>query len=379
MGQNLLLLLSATLLSIGLGEGLLRLVYEDLPIESWARAGFCKDADDLRIMRPNASVTQLGEWGGVRLVANDRGYRDGAWEEKLDSFRVLVLGDSFGFGWGVPEDSTIVSRIGALEGVDAFNLSIPGDGPVRMYHRYLRHVNAIDPALVVVLNYTNDFFDTEGQAARLTEIRRRPPTPAEGPERCREEYARSARDQLDRLYLYRLANRIRAQGGISFSSEERGRAALREGFADDAGLFADSTAVGRAMALYGEILGEIAAERRVLVVSIPSAYRIDPAWKQRIRDVYPGLAEADLDVVDRGLDAVTRDAGIPFLPLRESLARVAAAGPSPYFTGDGHLNPVGQTAAGEVVAARVREIAREPAPPAALESGKESAEHVEAG
>lgn len=379
MGKNLLLLLSATLVSLALGEGLLRLVYEDLPIESWGRAGFCKDADDLRIMRPDASVMQLGEWGGVRLVANDRGYRDGAWEAKRDPVRVLVLGDSFGFGWGVPADSTIASRVGALEGVDVFNLSIPGDGPVRMYHRYLRHVDAIDPALVVVLNYTNDFFDAGGQAARLAELRRRPPTPGTGPERCREEYAPTSRDRLDGLYLYRLANRIRAQGGISFSSEERRRAALREGFADDAGLFADGAGVDRAMALYREVLAGIAAERRVLVVSIPSAYRIDSGWKERIREVYPALVEADLDAVDRGLEGLTRELGIPFLPLHETLERVAAEGRSPYFTGDGHLNPLGQTVAGEAVAARVRELAREPAPPASTNPAKEAAEHVEAG
>ncbi len=376
MGKNLLLLLGATVVSLVLGEVLLRVVYQDLPVESWARAGFCKDADDLRIMRPGASVMQLGEWGGVRHVANDRGYRDGPWEEKRDPYRVLILGDSFGFGWGVPADSTIVSRIAALEGVDAFNLSIPGDGIVRMYHRYLRHAPAVDPDLVVILNYTNDFFNAANQAGRLEDLGEEPPTESAGAERCGREYEPHARDQLDRLYLYRLANRLRAQGGISFSSEERRRAAMREGFGDDAGLFAEPGGIERAMALYREVLVEIAGQRPVLVVSIPPAYRIDPAWRERVGDVYPELAAADHDAVDRALADLCRELEIPFLPLVEPLEALAAEGGNVYFPGDGHLSPPGQMRAGEAVAARVSAMAADPS--ALAESRKESVDHVEA-
>ena len=43
----------------------------------------------------------------------------------------------------------------------------------------------------------------------------------------------------------------------------------------------------------GESTSLLAAERRVLVVSIPSAYRIDSAWRERVREIYPALVEAD--------------------------------------------------------------------------------------
>lgn len=373
MGRNLLLLLAATALALLLGEGLLRLVYRDLPVESWARSGFCKDADDLRIMRPGGTVVQLGEWGGVTHAANDRGYRDASWDAKRGPQRVLILGDSFGFGWGVPADSTIVSRIDAIEGVDAYNLSIPGDGPVRMYHRYLRHRAAIDPDLVVVLAYVNDLHGPAAQAERLAGLRRTRPTPATGPERCRRLYEANARDYRDRSYLYRLANQVRTQGGISFSSAERQRAALRVGFAADAKMMTVPGEIEQGVAIFREILAEIARDQPVVLASVPPAYRIDGAWRKRVAGVYPDLAGADLEGLDRALAGAAAELGIPFVPLADTLETIAAAGRSPYFVGDGHLNPFGQIAAGRQLAAHVAEILRPAAPPRTESEEEESA------
>ena len=76
---------------------------------------------------------------------------------------VLVLGDSFGWGWGVEADEVFSARINSgNDGLNLYNLSAPGYGTDQEYLsliRFLSHNNESDYAGVLLLFYFNDMED----------------------------------------------------------------------------------------------------------------------------------------------------------------------------------------------------------------------------
>lgn len=100
---------------------------------------------------------------GVTVTTNELGLRDRPLERKGErEFRILVLGDSVTFGWGVAEEETFVRRLEkklALEvggtvrtvnaGVGSYNTVIEGAF-------FKKYVDVINPDVVILLYTPND-------------------------------------------------------------------------------------------------------------------------------------------------------------------------------------------------------------------------------
>lgn len=87
---------------------------------------------DYDTLRPNLQAVL---YTGVPVSTNAFGYRCPRMrlDREVPGFRVAILGDSWGFGWGLPDERTIVGGLEALlrkeypaENVEVFNFSVPG-------------------------------------------------------------------------------------------------------------------------------------------------------------------------------------------------------------------------------------------------------------
>lgn len=361
MRANLLLLVASSVAALLLAEVVTRLVARELPVETWGRETFCTNPEGLRIMRPGVRARQFGGEFDVRVSANSTGYRDEEWSDPDGSFRVLVLGDSFGWGWGVPADSMIVEGIESMPGVRAYNLSMPGDDLVSMYHRYATHVDEIDPHLVVILSYVNDFVEIERQRNRLARFEE-----SEDPKssaRCASLSERGIRGWLDESHLYRLVNRFRLQRGIRILPEAHRRGLRREWYASEKRLLSDAGMRRSAFAFYGELLARIARDREVLVASVPPAYRFGGTLQEQLLEAVEGWERVDPEVWERELESLSEATGVAYVNLADALEDEARKR-SLYFERDGHMNATAQARAGRYLAREIGRIAdlTDPAP-----------------
>jgi hypothetical protein len=97
---------------------------------------------------------------GVRVRTNERGLRGPAVEEKSrERYRVLSLGDSLAFGWGVEEEEIYARRLERLEGAFPIEVINAGTGSytsVQEANFLLTEGLALRPDLVIVLFVHND-------------------------------------------------------------------------------------------------------------------------------------------------------------------------------------------------------------------------------
>jgi lysophospholipase L1-like esterase len=142
-----------------------------------------------------------GRYQGVTISTNQLGLRERDLEQKRDGeLRILLLGDSITFGWGVAAEETfgrrlesiLLSRLGRM--VRTVNAGVGGFNTVQEYALLENNVDAIDPDLVVLvyvhndIDYTQRSFDPDSQTSLHGTT---PP--------------KMARILLEKSWLYRLA------------------------------------------------------------------------------------------------------------------------------------------------------------------------------
>lgn len=96
----------------------------------------------------------------VTYQINNNGFRGPSYDEHKPTgiYRVMVLGDSNGFGWGISEDKHFAAIINSkLKNVQVVNLSLSGYGTDQEYLRFLKEGIAYKPDLVIVQVTPNDF------------------------------------------------------------------------------------------------------------------------------------------------------------------------------------------------------------------------------
>jgi len=87
------------------------------------------------------------------------GYRTDGAGARLSDAEIVVLGDSFSYGWLVSDENTWVSRLGALSGRRTVNLSVPGYGTSQAAGLYRLHGRASQARLVLLAVCANDITD----------------------------------------------------------------------------------------------------------------------------------------------------------------------------------------------------------------------------
>lgn len=177
-------------LSLAIGSLLLTLV----PFEWWARREFdlkhssladvdvtkIEDTANLKLgdlLRPSADpeiVYELrpsiaGTFLGKPYRTNSHGMRDDELplEKPPGQLRIALVGDSLGFGWGVPieesfcevlERGLIAKNGGAPDSVEVMNFCVPGFNSWQEAQVLEKRAIAFQPDLIIVQYYYNDVF-----------------------------------------------------------------------------------------------------------------------------------------------------------------------------------------------------------------------------
>jgi hypothetical protein len=94
---------------------------------------------------------------------NSDGFRGDEFDVTDNRKRVLFVGDSYTFGWGVEQDEVLTRSVErALAkppynlGIDAYNLGVPGYNTVQEYHLLTQVLDRYAPSLVVLGYVMND-------------------------------------------------------------------------------------------------------------------------------------------------------------------------------------------------------------------------------
>ncbi|MCA9438824.1 MAG: SGNH/GDSL hydrolase family protein, partial [Candidatus Omnitrophica bacterium] len=106
--------------------------------------------------RPNLDFQFENVEFSTRVQTNSQGYRDD--EESLENPEILILGDSFGIGWGVEEEETAASILEDRTGRKVLNMSVSGYGTNQEFLQLQRYceVEGATDCDVVILFYLND-------------------------------------------------------------------------------------------------------------------------------------------------------------------------------------------------------------------------------
>lgn len=348
------------LFALVFSEIIIRLFAHRLPDSNWERALFCRNARlNYRFMKPGVSGYQssFAFPAGVKVEANAHGYRDIEWAEKQKTGKkpVLLLGDSFGWGWGCHQDSTIARFIEAQrQDRVVYNLCIPGDNLFRIHLRYRYHADQIGAQHVVIMNYINDFFDILDQQRQMRDARAKNLYAQNRGAliECDTRADAKLTDVLNHSHLFRYVNRTR--NSFRFSTRrEKGRKLLdslfRIGFAPDVDLMTDTTYYGEIRTFYREILREISAQRQVTVVHIPPDYQVDAERRREIERLFPGKVIRPELINGLLRDAVSGLPNVSLLDVTDAMRKENERG-GLYIKLDGHLNERGQRFIGESIA-----------------------------
>ena len=172
--RDLLTSLAVLLATVGIFcagmEGALRIVYRrsmDFSMEMWKYAVALKRP----VANPQLSFAHVPNRSaflmGVPVSINSHGLRDREYpiEKGPDVYRIVMLGDSTTFGWGVPLEQTVAkileSRLNASGGhaprrFEALNAGVGNYGTVQEFNHYLTYDRAFHPDLVILEYFIND-------------------------------------------------------------------------------------------------------------------------------------------------------------------------------------------------------------------------------
>jgi GDSL-like lipase/acylhydrolase family protein len=134
------------------------------------------NADDLIVygLRPGAQ----GRFLGQPVAINSLGMRDGerTLERRPGTFRIVGLGDSHMFGWGVRGDETFPALLEkslaqhfAGRSFEVWNLAVPGYNSVQEVETFATKARAIGPDLVIV-NWVGNDMDLPSFLAKRPEV-----------------------------------------------------------------------------------------------------------------------------------------------------------------------------------------------------------------
>jgi hypothetical protein len=106
----------------------------------------------------------------ISIDNNSLGYRDKDWGKKLpDRKRIIILGDSFAWGWGVEKNQSF-DRILAkdLSGYETLNMANPGYSTDQEFLVLQEIGIKFNPDIVIVEFHKTDIIDGNGSASQLS-------------------------------------------------------------------------------------------------------------------------------------------------------------------------------------------------------------------
>jgi hypothetical protein len=111
------------------------------------------------VNRANARVRFKNREFDTRVAINSRSLRDKEYDyARHGRNRIVVLGDSFSFGWGVEQEDCVTEILEQryLRNTDVINMSVPGYNTRQEVDLYREEGTRYDPQLVAVFWFQND-------------------------------------------------------------------------------------------------------------------------------------------------------------------------------------------------------------------------------
>ena len=166
LSGSLALVFLSTVISIAAAEWAVR-TFAPQSTEPHARGLFEKDSQLQFVPRPNVSGVHASPEYRVEITINSLGLRNVELRPGENSGRrILVLGDSFTFGWGVQDAEAFPAQVQDLlrkagfPDIDVINAGVTGYGTVQeagWFERIQPHVQA--DAVLLAFFVGNDFYD----------------------------------------------------------------------------------------------------------------------------------------------------------------------------------------------------------------------------
>lgn len=124
---TVLVVLAGLVIGLGLADGLTRLLLPSF--DPSGRFNFTYPVGSLFLGKPGTVARQIKNTGDydVAVRINSHGLRDANDVATADSDDILVVGDSFTWGWGVEAQDRFSEQLQILTGRRTFNLSTPTD------------------------------------------------------------------------------------------------------------------------------------------------------------------------------------------------------------------------------------------------------------
>ena len=305
---------------------------------------------------PNYEAT-LESWDSkVNVVSNSHGFRDQEYSiQKPEGVkRVVVLGDSFTWGWGV-EQQDIFTEIAeqASSGVQFLNLGHMGYGTAQEYLLLRKLGLKFSPDLTVVAFYPNDIDNTAGQEGirpkyvvkeGILTLEKKPnPLP----------FNRTLKMMVKEHFLfysfidYRMA--LLKQSWRTPIIWSGGKKYFFKNFINE---------MKETWDVVETLLLEIdrVTNHRLLILYVPHRLQIeDDRYRKELRASHLDEHELDIMLVNTLLKKFSEDHDIPFLDLTSTMRKENTQAPL-YFEHDGHWSPRGHKIAGEQLQDKVREL-----------------------
>ena len=115
-----------------------------------------KDHDLFWRLKGNVQ-THSQQFGTLTYRTNSLGFREIEIPPKSEKVRVIALGNSLTFGWGVPQSKTYIALIRQrIPGVEAFNCGVPGYSSHQGLILLQREILALKPDILLLMFGWND-------------------------------------------------------------------------------------------------------------------------------------------------------------------------------------------------------------------------------
>jgi hypothetical protein len=319
-------------LALGVAEGLTRLFFP--AFDPSGQYAFDYRVGDLRLATPGAIARQKKNTGDfdVTVRINRLGLRDDKDASRATGDDIIVVGNSYAWGWGVEASQRFSDLVQAKTGIRVFNVTVPGDLETDLeLLRYVRTLGAAPPRLAIVavgLEYDIHVYGAPPAVEATDEVP-------------------SVRGWLsDRrlAFSHWLAGRSAAYVLALTAIHQTpwlNALGVRLGMIvpNFAGM-SENVYAPEKIDTSVRLLQQIAQSQKTLVVLIPS------------RGLWVGSERADEDKTHRALVTALRDRGIDVLDLRAAFE--AGGAPLQYhFANDGHWNERGHALAADAIAARL--------------------------
>jgi hypothetical protein len=299
---------------------------------------------------------------GLRVAAQGVEYQPG---RDPSRFRVVVLGPSFAFGWGVNDEQSFArqletsigaARLAPGKRIEVINAGVPFMSAGQSLDWYAQRGKTYAPDLVMLLTYGSLDIADEYGSEQLTVNRDGylVPRDAAPPGGLRA----IAKNSAMVFYGWNAYNRLQSRHAIGNSAtaiEGAGRKLSTHPTFDP-----DGRDVAKSLITYdrGRDLAA-ASHAQFLVVSIPVAYAVHREDIVRWQHVGVEDVDAQLDYDRRFCAELTRR-DVPCIDVAPDLIRAAQHGTRQYYWLDGHWTPAGNATAAQAVGRRLLESASRP-------------------